>query len=86
MGLIKTIKYVKAINDIADKVDKIKKEKIDDILTAIYKINIAVCYLESIIVKAKDVLGKLVLKLNEGHPMPTPAEEALTPTEDKDRD
>lgn len=77
MGLIKTIKYVKTINEIADKVEKIKEEKIDELLTAIYKINVALAYLETIVVKARETLTKLVDKLNKSHPQPTPVEEAV---------
>lgn len=77
MGLIRTIKHIKTINDIANKVEKIKEEKIDDLLTAIYKINVALAYLETIIVKARETLTKLVNKLNKSHPQPTPVEEAV---------
>ena len=77
MGLIKTIKYVTAINSVVDKIDKFKAEKLDDILTAIYKLNVAICYLESVIVKAREGLAKLVEKLNAIHPNPTPVEEAV---------
>lgn len=76
MGLIKTIKYVNSINKIVDKIDKFKAEKLDEILTAIYSLNVAVCYLESIISKAKDGLAVLVERLNTLHPTPTPVEEA----------
>lgn len=75
MGIIKTIKYVKTINDIADKIDSFKDDKIDDILTAIYKVNVALCYLEEIILRAKSTLVKLSDKLNKIHPKPTPVEE-----------
>lgn len=84
MGLIKTIKYVNTINSVVDKVDKFKAEKLDDILTAIYKLNVAVCYLESIIVKAKNGLAVLVEKLNAIHPNPTPVEEAVNTEEKKE--
>lgn len=85
MGLIKTIKYVTAINSVVDKIDKFKADKLDDVLTAIYKLNVAICYLESIIIKAKNGLAVLVEKLNAIHPNPTPVEEAVN-TEDKKED
>lgn len=78
MQILKTIKHIKTINSIVEKIDKIKTEKLEDVLEAIYKLNVAVCYLESIILKAKDALTKLSDKLNALHPDPTPAEEALT--------
>lgn len=79
MGLIRTIKYVKAINDIADKIDKFKADKVDDLLTAIYKINVALCHLEAVVLRAKNTLAVLVDKLNQLHPEPTPVEEAVAP-------
>lgn len=86
MGLIKTIKYVTAINKVVEKIDKVKAEKLDDILTAIYTLNVAICYFESIILKAKDALAKLVDKLNSIHPNPTPVEEAVNTEEKKEED
>ena len=85
MGLIKTIKYVNAISSVVDKIDKFKADKLDDILTAIYKLNVAICYLESIVLKAKEGLAVLVERLNKLHPTPTPVEEAVD-TEDKKED